>query len=79
MRTILRKLLCLAAIVSFTPAPAGCAVARAPFWIYRSAKRHKEHVEAKKWREEQKAEKERAREADRPWQEQQGPTQGMTP
>ena len=67
VKKIVCKLLSLSAIVAVTFAPSGCilvraplAVARAPVKIYQGARRHQNRVEAKKWREEQKAEKDAA-------------------
>ncbi|MEO6741468.1 MAG: hypothetical protein ABIP20_14555, partial [Chthoniobacteraceae bacterium] len=55
---------CVVVIVGATFAPAGCilvraplAVARAPVKIYQGVRRHQDRIDAKKWREEQSAEK----------------------
>lgn len=67
VKKIACKLLCLSAVVVVTLAPAGCvlvraplAVAKAPLKIYQGVKRHQNRVDARKWREEQKAEKDAA-------------------
>lgn len=70
MKTIFRKLLCIAAIVSVTLALTGCV--SQSYRMYKIAKRQVKKEQAK-------AAARKAMEGDQPGQEQQAPPQGTVP